>query len=440
MENTMLIVDDTEINREILQLLFHDRYAVLEAENGREAMEVLESCKGNVDIILLDLMMPGLDGFGMLEKIKTNDDTRNIPVVVITSSGSAEDQVKAFDLGANDYVNKPFIPEIVVSRVNNVMASHRRVTSIEKEAEELKVKSELDQMTGLYNKTTFEHEMDIELMGHSDQLDALILIDIDNFKSVNDTSGHLAGDHTIRIVADLISGLFRKTDIVGRIGGDEFAVGMINVPSESIVRDKVNELIQIMKYKPNLTIPENVSLSIGFACNNRNLVTYESLFECADEALYTAKNNGKARYHEYGKEEYSIETDTRPAALLVSRNRGVCSVIQAMMPAAVRVVEALELEDIKRIKEKEKEKIVLTYADISDLDMDYDAYWAELKSHEWIQDTQILGVCTEGNLEQYKSAMEAGVVDILTAPIEKQSFKRRTIDRLTKLGIAEVSL
>ena len=231
MENVMLIVDDVDMNRDILKVLFQANYEILEAEDGEEALEVLERCQGSIDMVLLDLMMPGMDGFELLKKRKELDSFREVPVVVITGSGQMEDQVKAFELGANDFIVKPFVPEIVISRVNNVMSFNRRMLSIEQEAKKLRIKSELDEMTGLYNKTTTELMMNETLKTGGGQLNVLMVIDIDYFKAVNDSSGHQTGDHVIKIIADLISSLFRKTDIVGRIGGDEFCVLMVDVPS-----------------------------------------------------------------------------------------------------------------------------------------------------------------------------------------------------------------
>lgn len=435
METTMLIVDDAEINREILKLLFAEKYAVLEAESGEEGLAVMESCRGNIDVILLDLLMPGLSGFDVLEKRKELDYLKDVPVVVITSSTAMEDQVRAFELGANDYVTKPFVPEIVISRVDNVLASHRRFLSVEMEAQKLKVKSELDLMTGLYNKTTSELLIHENLKSNLIRQSVMFIIDIDNFKSVNDISGHLAGDHVIKIIADLISSHFRKTDIVGRIGGDEFVVLMVDVPSMDIVYRKANELIQIMRYKPNLTIPENVTLSIGIAGNGGQETSYAELFEKADQALYRAKEDGKACYREYGVEVVKVVDDNRPVILLISRNRSVCSVIHATIPPEVRVVEALTLNDLDKIHQMDIDRIAMIYADASEYVEDAPAFWDTLKKHEWIQFDKILAVCEEGRMSQYKTALEYGVADILAEPLDSAAVKRRTIRQLQGTGI-----
>lgn len=436
MENTMLIVDDVEMNREILGLLFDKNYAVLEAEDGEEALAVIERCQGSIDIVLLDLMMPGLSGFDVLEKRKELDYFKNVPVVVITSSGAMDDQIRAFEYGANDYIVKPFIPEIVISRVNNVMASHQRMRSVQLEAQKLKIKSELDQMTGLYNKTTTELLANDALLGEPGKLNALMVIDIDNFKAVNDNSGHLAGDHVIKIVADMISGMFRKTDIVGRVGGDEFVVMMVDVPSMDIVYSKANELIQTMRYKPNLTIPEYVTLSIGMSCSKTMLHTdYDTLFKEADEALYLAKQDGKARYREYGVEPINLEQDSRPAALLLSSNRSVCSSIHALVPTQLRIIEALSMDDLDNISEKERSKIVVVYADVSDRDDSAADYWEELKKYPWIKPEETFAVCLEGSISQYSEALSNHVADMFTTPIDAAAFKRRTLRKLDALGI-----
>lgn len=437
MDSTMLVIDDSEINREILKVLFGEKFLIMEAENGQEARAMIEGCQGNIDVILLDLIMPGFSGFDLLKERQTSKIMKDIPVVVISSSGAMEDQVKAFELGASDFVNKPFVPEIVVSRVNNVIYSHERMQMIELKAEKLKVKSELDQMTGIYNKTTTELTINKLLKTATGQLHALLVIDIDYFKSVNDVSGHLVGDHVIKIIADLISSHFRKTDIVGRVGGDEFAVLVNNVPSMEVVRNKVNELVLLMKYKPNLTIPENVSLSIGVAQNERKEINYADLFAKADDALHRAKADGKACYREYGVESINVMDEDKPCALLISRDRSACSVIHAIIPKEVCVIEVLTIESLDKVKEAQRSRIKVVYADVSDYSGDAKDYWEELREHDWIELGRTIAVCEEGNMAQYAMALNNHVVDILTSPMDSAQAKRRTTRLLKKQAVIE---
>lgn len=439
MHDMMLIVDDVEMNREILKVIFNKQYEILEADNGEEALEMIEGCQGSIDIVLLDLMMDGLSGFDVLERRKKIEYFQKIPVVVITSSDHMEDQITAFDLGANEYISKPFVPEIVLSRVNNVMLSNRRMHSIELEAQRMKVKSELDEMTNLYNKATSEFTMDSVLKISENHTEVMMVIDIDNFKAVNDTSGHQAGDHVIKIIANLISSLFRKTDIVGRIGGDEFCVLMVDIPNMDIVYSKVNELIETMRYKPNLAIPEYVTLSIGIATNDKKNTSYANLFKKADKALYHAKQAGKAQYSEYGVEKIVVENDERPIALLISNSRNVCSIIHALIPGNIRIVEVLNVTDLQNLRDEEKSNVGIIYMDISDHEVDeLKDLWEILKKYECVEMKNIIAICEEGNIDQYLSALKSGIADMITTPIDHEAFKRRTLRHLEKHGIKEI--
>lgn len=426
MENTMLIVDDAKLNREILADLFREHFNIIKAEDGKKALEILKECSGKIDIVMLDLVMPEMSGFDVLKQRRELSYFCNVPVVVITGCGAMEDQVKAFELGANDYVTKPFEAEIVVSRVNSVIAAHQRMISVVKEAEKMKAKSEMDQMTGLLNKTTSENAINHISAEDDGKTNVLIVFDIDNFKSVNDLSGHQTGDHVICVVANLISGMFRKSDIVGRIGGDEFVALMIGVPNMEIVHEKLNRLMQTMKYKPNLSIPDNVSLSIGVASNEGKKSSYEELFQKADEALFRAKENGKACYREYGVEEIDVKDDKRPTALLISENRNICSTVHALIPNSIRIIDMAQLELDSCMESKDLEQLAVIYLDFSDIGDDGEEVWKIAEQLSWFDCSKIIAICQEGNLPQYMNAIKHGIADLLTAPMDTMAFKRRT--------------
>lgn len=292
-KSTMLVVDDNKLNREILSSIFSDTFSILKAESGQEALEVLKKNAGKVDIVLLDLIMPGLSGHEVLQLRSKLDYFKDVPVIVITASDSNEDQVKAFSLGASDYITKPFISEIVRTRVEYAMASRSRFLAIELEAKRMKIKSETDQMTRLYNKSALEQLINEILSEKQEKNCAMLIIDIDNFKAVNDLLGHQVGDHTIQIVADVISSTFCENDIVGRIGGDEFVVLVTDVSSMQDVREKCTQLLEIFEKNLNLTIPNFVSLSIGYTEVRESDNSYQDVFDRADEALYQAKKERK---------------------------------------------------------------------------------------------------------------------------------------------------
>lgn len=290
-KGTMLIADDMDINRDVLKEMFKDDFMILEAENGLECLQLVQKYGNQITILLLDIQMPGMTGLEVLEYRRNDPIFMEIPVIVITINDEIRDQMAAFQLGTTDYITKPFIREIVIYRINNVLSSKRRVDEIVREKENLQIQSELDLMTGLYNKVTAERII-TGLLADNCRRNAMMIIDIDNFKQVNDFEGHLVGDHTIRIIADLISGHFRKTDVVGRIGGDEFIVFMVDIPTRELARQKANDLARLLRYKPNITLPANVSISIGIAITEERPYQYEEVFCRADHLLCKTERQG----------------------------------------------------------------------------------------------------------------------------------------------------
>lgn len=425
MYDTMLIVDDSELIREVLKVIFQNMYTIMEAENGEEALEIIEACRENINVVLLDLQMPEMSGIEILKKRQKMDFFKNIPVIVITSSNAVEDHITAFKEGANDFVVKPFVPEIVVSRVNNVMASARRLQNILKESEHFKTKAELDLMTGLYNKMTTEFLSDAILQSSPEKNHALFVFDIDNFKIVNDTEGHQAGDQTIRIIANLIASQFRDTDIAGRIGGDEFVVLMEGVTSKDIARRKAQDIVRIMKYNPNLTLPTNVSLSVGLCFSEGQITDYKTLFKMADECLYQSKKEGKARYSEYGVLKPKKENDNRDVVLILSRDRDICSKIDGVVDSSLHLCEIGTREELENELMDLKGSIKLMYVDISDEKDKGASKWEDIREKNSLINVPKIAICKEGDMQQYSLALQEGATDIISVPVEIEILQRR---------------
>lgn len=298
-----MIVDDSELIRASLKALFEKQYDIIEAESGAEAWDCINS--RTVATVLLDLIMPGMDGIELLKKMRNIDLFSDLPVVIITSSEDNEKLVEAFHAGATDYIVKPFHPEITVFRVNNALSANRRMRRILEEEKNLRRKAELDLLTNLYNKVTAEQRIEVMLSAMPGTLSALFLIDIDDFKMVNDTRGHAVGDHVLKVVADLISSHFRTGDIIGRIGGDEFVAFMLNISSRNAAIEKAEELVSIMRKKPS-PAPADVTFSVGVSFNNGIAMKYAELYNQADQALYHVKRNGKGNFSVYPPQPLDI--------------------------------------------------------------------------------------------------------------------------------------
>ena len=424
-KETLLIVDDSKLQRVVLMQALKDAFELIEATSGEECLELVERGETQIDLVLLDLVMPGIDGFEVLRRRALSPKFAGIPVVVLTTSDDNETQVEAFRLGAREFLNKPIKPEIAVSRINNVLESQRRLNVMLKEQEELKVKAEIDEMTKLLNKATAEKMAKQILEEYPDENHAILMIDIDNFKNVNDSLGHDVGDHVIRVVAGIISMQFGGSDIVGRIGGDEFMVFMKNVKDREDARRKVQNIVDAFCKKENLSIPDCVSVSIGMAFSDESGIEYEPLFKKADEALYVSKEKGKSCYTEYSKIGQITFEDSH-TILVWTKCRNLLSTIELIFRQPLQVESVSSIEELCDLYQKKKQQTIAIYVDVSETLDDGEEMWKLLSNQPWAKSMTIVAVCHEGNMSQVKNSVLAGLAaDLLFAPLEQGQLKRR---------------
>lgn len=246
----ILVVDDQQINRLLLCKILESRYEVLQAENGLEALKILEKEKDSVQVILLDLIMPVMDGYTFLENIKKNSVLGNIPIIVATQAEGKESELKALEMGATDYITKPYHPTIILQRVINTIAL--RENSI------LKNTSERDYLTKLYNKETFFQKVSALIHDDADTVFSLVYFDIERFKVVNDFFGEPKGDELLKYLADVVRSFSNAPEFVAaRFNADCYCVCMPH--------DKVNELRFANFVISHLEqFPINLKLNINF--------------------------------------------------------------------------------------------------------------------------------------------------------------------------------
>lgn len=420
---TLLIVDDSKLQRAVFRQMLQKSFNLIEAANGDECLKLIEMESARIDMVLLDLVMPGIDGFEVLRRRKEMPAFREIPVIVLTTSEANEIQVEAFELGANEFIIKPVNPEVALSRINKVLESRRRMQMMYKRQEELQIKAEIDEMTQLLNKATTEKMITQVLETHPEEFHAMLAIDIDNFKAVNDLFGHKVGDHVISVVAATIASQFRKYDIVGRVGGDEFVVFMRNIDTKEIAYTKAMKILQLMEAKDNMSIPDNITVSIGLCFTGGKEKDYAALFKKADEALYCSKKGGKCRYTEYGVEKLEGASQN---VYVWTGSRNVLSTIEYAFKHPVSVEGVKTLDELRDAVRKEPEKLLAVYVDVSD-EADYgESIWSQLDEEEWAKQVPLIAVCKEGNLRQIRNAVLSDCLfDLLLAPIEPEQIKRR---------------
>lgn len=424
-KETLLIVDDSKFQRVVIRQSLGEYFNFAEAVSGEECLKIMEKESDAIDLVLLDLVMPGIDGFEVLRRRQSMEGFKDTPVIVLTNTESVSSQSDAFALGADEFIIKPVDARIALSRINNTLGVKRRLQSSRDEQNAWKTKSQIDEMTSLFNKMTVEKLITKTLTEHEDGLHALMLIDIDNFKSVNDVYGHTMGDHVISVIAGVISSQFRSTDYVGRIGGDEFCVLMADIPSREIALIKADNLVSLVKYKENLSIPDNISISVGMAFSEPEDHCYDDLATKADQALYVSKKSGKGRYSVYG-EENQTPGQEQPA-FVWSDSRNVTSMLEFALSDAFRLQTVKAAEEVMEYRSEETlEKAPLFFVDVSEEDDRGQAKWQQVKALSQEMNLTVIAVCKEGDLEQMKYALEADLIqDLLLAPLEANVLKRR---------------
>lgn len=426
-KETLLIVDDSLLQRTILRDLFQEHFCLLEAASGGECMRMIQENASNIDLVLLDLVMPGIDGFEVLRRRQTMPEFQDIPVVVLTTSDDPDVQVNALELGANDYVVKPIEEKTAFARIQNLLKSKHRVKTLTQKYVEFKIKSELDGMTGLFNKTTSLEIITDALAHFPMQSHALLIVDIDNFKAINDVYGHTVGDHTISVISNVITSQFSGADVIGRIGGDEFIIFIQNVTEKESVYQKTQDLVQIISGKENLSIPQNVTISIGLAFSEGHQQDYTILFSQADEALYSSKHAGKSCYHEYGKHPVLADSAPLHTILVKSSSRNVMSMLEFAYESQIRIHTVSSLKEIEHFIQKKEQETSCIYLDISS-ETDNGKEMLRSLLTFFTDKIPLVIICQEGNMEQIRYAAECPfTMDILFAPLETATLTRRII-------------
>lgn len=290
-EFTLLIVDDEKQNRLLLTELFGTTYKIIQAKNGVQALE--KARQHRPDLILLDVLMPEMDGMGVLRELKRDDATRLIPVIFITALDSATDEANGLNLGAVDYISKPFHPPIVRVRVHNQLQLVHQRRLLEQLAS-------LDGLTGIPNRRQFDATLlkEWHRCQRNQQPLSLIVADVDFFKKYNDALGHAAGDRVLQeVAATLRQAARRPGDLVARYGGEEFVLLLpeTDATSAQALAEGLQQLLHSKAFAhPNSSLGPWLTMSMG---GNTTVPSTTALdpefFALADAALYRAKHQGR---------------------------------------------------------------------------------------------------------------------------------------------------
>jgi len=292
-EHRILVVDDAKDTQMLLEFdLSAAGYQVSCCDRGEDALVSLGTQQ--IDLILLDMYMPGLSGLETLAKIKAQAISTEIPVIMLSASTDEDEVVAALELGAGDYVTKPYVTKVLLARMRTA------IRLMEKTAQ-LEYLAKTDFLTGINNRGSF-YELSnnaISLVSRAGQSLVVAIFDIDFFKQVNDNYGHDAGDQVLRVFSEGMTEVFRGYDILGRVGGEEFAVCLPNTnrKNANIVCERFRCYMEQLSVRiitnNNDEININITVSIGLVLAPKGQLTIDELLKQADRALYYAKEHGR---------------------------------------------------------------------------------------------------------------------------------------------------
>jgi diguanylate cyclase (GGDEF)-like protein len=304
---TVMVIEDHPDQRDLLAIVLQrEGYKVITAANGIEALEKLTAEK--VQIALSDIMMPKMDGFELIKRIRGNPALKNIYLILITARIQEGDRVRGLDLGADDYITKPFSFSELLARI-------RVGSRVVQYQQHLEYQTQVDSLTGLFNRRAFENKVGEEFERskryHSPL--SLLILDIDNFKLINDTYGHHGGDAALVKISETFREKTRQSDFPARYGGEEFVLVLPATDQENAVQaaTKIHGAIRSSAFGTTAR-PFRLTVSIGVSSTSVKFYSdWRELLRDADHALYIAKGSGKDRIETCESEKQIAQLETR---------------------------------------------------------------------------------------------------------------------------------
>ncbi|MDR3334341.1 MAG: diguanylate cyclase [Treponema sp.] len=292
-KDRVLIIDDEKTNLMMLNTILAQDYTIFIAKSGQEGLSRAGADKP--DLILLDILMPGMDGFEVLRTLKAQEDTMSIPVIIISALDNENDEEQGFMLGAVDYIVKPFKNTIVKARIKTQIQILHQIRMIER-------MGMIDGLTDIANRRCFDDRIALEWWRaiRKQQPLSFMMMDVDHFKAYNDTYGHPQGDILLKTIAKIFtSAVMRPVDLAARIGGEEF--GILLPETELAIALQIAEKIRSQVESTRIPTTDGkiittITLSIGVvSLIPTKALSLEEFIARADRNLYTAKKTGRNR-------------------------------------------------------------------------------------------------------------------------------------------------
>ena len=299
----ILLVEDDPVQAKVAkEYLESSGYEVVWVDNGKHAIKTAKTQP--IDLIILDLILPDLDGNEVCRWLKLNEDTKGIPIIILTVKSSTEEKVIGLEAGADDYLPKPYNEIELNARIYACLrtkALQDELRDKNRQLEEVLLKVEqlaiTDPLTELFNRRRFETSIDNEFKRTMRYMspNSCLMVDIDHFKRINDEYGHHTGDVVLKEIAQVIKSCIREIDMLARWGGEEFIVLLPETKKDDALKVALR-ILNVISSHSFSQITRQLTVSIGLACvPDPSIDTAEKLIQAADFAMYEAKNNGRNR-------------------------------------------------------------------------------------------------------------------------------------------------
>lgn len=362
---TVLIIDGSKADSNLLSEKLKNLYHVHISENAEEGLIYLKKNVNKIRLIMIDNVMPGMSGLDFIKYCHHDNTLSAIPIIMITSHDSVDIQLEAFKSGAYDYISKPFVEEVVIARIKHVMEVCCHTSIFDSVEQEYKKKTEIDTDTGLLNKHSF-WRLGTQLMStFPGDNEALMVIDIDDYNGFIQKFGTEKAKELLFCISDSMTNSFRKTDILGHFGGDEFIVLMTKLPNLNVAKRKAIELIKKVQFDCREQLHTDISVSVGLSFSEHN-DTVDTLFARADQSLYEAKNSGKGKVVIYGECVAPIENDDKPVILICSEEPQLYPAIALAYGQNAAFARITSFPDLRIMINKYQERICAICIDMND--------------------------------------------------------------------------
>jgi diguanylate cyclase (GGDEF)-like protein len=286
------ICDDDKLVLMMVERILGKEHEVKKAMSVEELMDLISEEKP--DLILLDFQMPGTNGYEGLQIFKEKEWFKDVPIIMVTGERDSELEIKCLNEGVEDFVHKPFVPDVLLMRVQLVLDRRASEKNMKQKMAEVIDRSMHDPMTGLFNRYYAEEEIDTLLS--RGRTGSFVMIDLDNFKYLNDTYGHVTGDQAICDIGQILATIVGDGGFVFRLGGDEFGIYIFNNDRAYVEKLIVDLFGEYNRQAVTIDYLMNSSLSVGVALAPNDGESYAALYAAADKAQYCAKRNGKNGY------------------------------------------------------------------------------------------------------------------------------------------------